>query len=141
MHLDAWTLVLQTINVVVLIWLLGRFLYRPVISAIAARQAAAAKILADAEASRDEAQAHSRELQLKADALAASEAEVLTGTRARAEAERVEIVRAAGEEAEQLRVAGRADLERKPTRPANGSKPMRPSWRWTSLASSCSARR
>lgn len=111
MHIDGWTLALQTINVVVLIWLLSRFLYRPVIAAIAARQAAAVRILAEAEASRDSAQARARELQLKAEALAASESDVLAGARARAEIERAEILRAAGEETARLQTAGRADLE------------------------------
>ena len=30
MHIDCWTLALQTINVVVLIWLMSRFLFRPI---------------------------------------------------------------------------------------------------------------
>jgi F-type H+-transporting ATPase subunit b len=30
MHLDPWTLALQTINVLVLVWLLAHFLFRPV---------------------------------------------------------------------------------------------------------------
>ena len=41
MHFDPWTLALQTINVLVLVWLLAHFLFRPVAGIIAARRAAA----------------------------------------------------------------------------------------------------
>ena len=50
MHFDWSTLILQTINVLVLLWLLRRFLFRPVAAIIAQRQAAAEKLLADAAA-------------------------------------------------------------------------------------------
>lgn len=112
MHVDGWTLALQTINVVVLIWLLSRFLYRPVIAAIAARQAAVAKILSEAEASRDAAAAEARDLQAKADAVRASEADVMAQARARAEAERAELLRAGEAEVAKRQAMARADLER-----------------------------
>jgi F-type H+-transporting ATPase subunit b len=48
MVIDAWTLVLQTINVLILIWLLQKFFWRPVSAIIAERRGAAAKLLADA---------------------------------------------------------------------------------------------
>ena len=66
MHIDWWTLGLQTVNAVVLIWLLAHFLFRPVADAIAGRQKAAGQLLADAKAAkaaaegeRDEALAES----------------------------------------------------------------------------------
>jgi F-type H+-transporting ATPase subunit b len=55
MHPDWWTLGLQTANVLVLVWLLGRFLFRPVAAIVAERAAAAAKLLDDAAATRDAA--------------------------------------------------------------------------------------
>jgi F-type H+-transporting ATPase subunit b len=57
MHIDWWTLALQTVNVLVLVWILGRFFFRPVMAIVAQRQQQAAKLLADAEAARHEAQA------------------------------------------------------------------------------------
>jgi len=39
MHLDRWTLLLQTVNFIVLIWLLHRFLYQPVLRLSDARRA------------------------------------------------------------------------------------------------------
>ena len=39
MRFDWWTLALQTVNFAVLVWLLHRFLYKPVLRAIDARRA------------------------------------------------------------------------------------------------------
>ena len=57
MHFDWWTLALQTVNVLVLIWLLGRFFFRPVMNIVAKRQAEANKLLSDAASARQEAAA------------------------------------------------------------------------------------
>lgn len=57
MHIDWWTLALQTVNVLVLIWILGRFFFRPVMNIVAKRQAEANKLLSDAAAARQEATA------------------------------------------------------------------------------------
>jgi F-type H+-transporting ATPase subunit b len=55
MHIDWWTLALQTANVLVLIWILARFFFRPVADIIARRQDQANKLLADAAATRQAA--------------------------------------------------------------------------------------
>jgi len=57
MTIDWWTLGLQTVNVVVLVWLLGRFFWRPMASMIEQRRAATQQLLGDAEAKRDSAAA------------------------------------------------------------------------------------
>ena len=57
MHIDWWTLGLQAVNALVLIWLLAHFLYRPVVNAIAARQKAAGQLLTDAQAAKAAAEA------------------------------------------------------------------------------------
>jgi F-type H+-transporting ATPase subunit b len=112
MHFDLWTLALQTVNVIVLIWLLSRFLYRPIVAAITARQAAAAKIVGEAEQRLSAAQAESAELKRKIDELAAAETDILAKARGKAEEDRAALLRQAGEEAAELRSQGRADLER-----------------------------
>jgi F-type H+-transporting ATPase subunit b len=56
MHIDWWTLALQTVNVLVLIWILGRFFFRPVADLVAKRREQAAKLIADADAARKEAE-------------------------------------------------------------------------------------
>ena len=55
MRIDWWTLALQTINVLVLVWILARFFFRPVADIVAKRQEEANKLLSDATATRQEA--------------------------------------------------------------------------------------
>jgi F-type H+-transporting ATPase subunit b len=50
MHIDWWTLALQTVNALVLIWILTRFFFRPVMNIIAKRQSEVNKVMADADA-------------------------------------------------------------------------------------------
>ena len=57
MELDWTTFVLEVLNFLVLVWLLKRFLYRPVLAVIEARRAETANKLDGAEAVRREAQA------------------------------------------------------------------------------------
>jgi F-type H+-transporting ATPase subunit b len=56
MHFDWRTLALQAVNVLVLIWILGRFLFRPVMEIIARRQDEANKQLLAAAAERKSAE-------------------------------------------------------------------------------------
>jgi F-type H+-transporting ATPase subunit b len=55
MRFDWWTLALQTVNVLVLIWILARFFFRPIADIVARRQAEASKLLSDAAAARQAA--------------------------------------------------------------------------------------
>ena len=55
MKFDWWTLALQTVNALVLIWILARFFFRPVVNIIAKRQEEANKLLANAAAAREKA--------------------------------------------------------------------------------------
>ena len=57
MELDWTTFILEVINFLVLIWILNRLLYRPLMQVIAQRKAAIQKTLSDAEAVRGSAQA------------------------------------------------------------------------------------
>jgi F-type H+-transporting ATPase subunit b len=56
MQFDWTTFALEALNFLVLVWLLKRFFYRPVLAMIEARRAATAKTIADAEAVRREAE-------------------------------------------------------------------------------------
>jgi len=55
MRINWWTLALQTVNVLVLTWILARFFFRPVADIVAKRQEEANKVLAEAEAARRQA--------------------------------------------------------------------------------------
>jgi len=57
MEFDWTTVILEMLNFLVLIWLLKRFFYRPVLAVIEKRRAAGEKILTDAEARHREADA------------------------------------------------------------------------------------
>src|SRR5580693_5987928 len=86
MQIDWWTLGLQAVNALVLIWLLAHFLFRPVVNAIGTRQKAAGQLLAVAKAAkeaadseRDKAAAETARLvEHRSEALKAAEAEATT---------------------------------------------------------------
>lgn len=57
MHIDRWTLLLQTVNFAVLVWLLHRFLYRPVLQLMGARKAEVQRQFDAAKAAEEQAKA------------------------------------------------------------------------------------
>jgi len=65
MPIDWFTVCAQALNFLVLVWLLKRFLYKPILRAIDARETRIAQELADADAKRNEAQAERDEFQRK----------------------------------------------------------------------------
>lgn len=97
MHLDGWTIALQTVNFAILVWLLHRFLYQPVLRVIDARKAEVQRHYDDARTAEDKAKA----------ALAAIEAQ-----RTGIAAEREAALKAATAEAEDAAAARRARAER-----------------------------
>jgi len=126
MHIDLWTLALQTVNVLVLVWLLARFLFRPVAAVIAARREAADKLLADAEAQRQQATATAAAVANARAGLNAEGERVLAAARTAAETERAALLQHTFDAAARLqadaqqaiardRQAMRAALEREAT--------------------------
>lgn len=65
MLIDWFTVVAQTINFLILVWLLKRFLYQPILDAIDAREQRIAQELADAEAQKAEARQERDEFERK----------------------------------------------------------------------------
>ena len=63
MQVDWWTLALQTVNFLVLVWLLERFLFRPVRAVLKKRQENVAQTLADAETARAQAESVKQSLE------------------------------------------------------------------------------
>ncbi len=112
MHFDSSTLALQTVNVLVLLWLLRRFLFRPVVNIIAERRNAADKLLSEAAAVRERAQAAAAEATRHETELAAEGDRILADARAAAEAERTRLLTQTKGEAAQARDAALATLER-----------------------------
>ena len=97
MHLDWWTIGLQTINFGILVWLLQRFLYKPVLAMIDARKAEVRRQFDAAKEVEEKAKAH----------LAIVEAE-----RAGIAAEREAVLKSAGVQAQELAEVRRAQAER-----------------------------
>ncbi|HTH60819.1 MAG TPA: F0F1 ATP synthase subunit B [Paraburkholderia sp.] len=112
MRIDWSTLALQTINALVLVWLLARFLFKPVADIIDARQKAAQALLADADANRVAAQAERSAASAETARLAASRDAVLQAAQTDADAHRDALLAAARAEAAQLRAYAAQEIER-----------------------------
>ncbi|HWK51815.1 MAG TPA: F0F1 ATP synthase subunit delta [Steroidobacter sp.] len=97
MRFDWWTFVLQTINFAVLVWLLHRFLYRPVLSMIDTRRAEVQKQFAEAAA---------------LEAKAKTALENMEAQRASIAAERAAALKAAATQGEEVAASRRAQAER-----------------------------
>jgi len=111
MQIDWWTLGLQAVNALVLIWLLARFLFRPVVDAIAARQQAAGELLADAQAAKAAAESEREQAAAEAARLAARRSEALKAAEAEAATAKSALLAAAQADADKLRAAAKAEIE------------------------------
>ena len=65
MLIDWFTIGAQTLNFIILVWLLKRFLYMPILNAVDAREKRIAAELADADAQKAEAQEERDQFQRK----------------------------------------------------------------------------
>ena len=110
MRIDWWTLGLQTVNVLILVVILARFLFRPVVAIMADRQAAAAKILAEAEAEKAKAAAARTAAEAESDRIAAARDVVLRQAAEDANAQREAALATAKEEADQVRMAAETEM-------------------------------
>jgi F-type H+-transporting ATPase subunit b len=97
MRFDWWTLALQTVNFAVLVWLLHRFLYKPVLRIIATRQAEVERQYAEARKAEAEAKASRVEAEAARAGIAAERDAALKAATARAD----ERARARSAQAEQ----------------------------------------
>ena len=102
MLLDWFTIGAQTLNFLLLVWLLKRFLYRPILNAIDAREKLIAKELADADAKKSEAQRERDEFQKKNEAFDQQRAALLIKATEEAKAERLRLLEAARQWADAL---------------------------------------
>ncbi|SDU19061.1 ATP synthase F0 subcomplex B subunit [Verrucomicrobium sp. GAS474] len=110
MLIDWFTLGAQALNFLVLVWLLKRFLYRPILDAIDIREKRIASEIADANAKRDEAQKEKEEFQRKNEEFDRQRAELLGKAAEEAKRERQGLLDAARKEAEDLTAKRREAL-------------------------------
>jgi F-type H+-transporting ATPase subunit b len=102
MLIDWFTVGAQALNFLVLVWLLKRFLYQPILDAIDAREQRIAKELADADARKAEAQKERDEFQHKNEAFEQQRAALLGKATEEAKAERQRLLDEARQAADAL---------------------------------------
>jgi F-type H+-transporting ATPase subunit b len=89
---DWFTVGAQALNFLILVWLLKRFLYKPILAAIDAREQRIAKELADADAKQAEAQKRRDEFQHKNDEFERQRAALLSQATDAANIERQRLI-------------------------------------------------
>jgi F-type H+-transporting ATPase subunit b len=112
MRIDWWTLALQTANVLILIWLLARFLFRPVADIVARRQEKANKLLADAAEVQREADDARADLERARANIVAGRDKVIAEAHTAAESERLALLARTNEEITKLRAEADAAISR-----------------------------
>src|ERR1700733_11157535 len=103
MPIDWFTVVAQAINFLILVWLLKRFLYKPILHAIDEREKGIAAQLAEAEAKKAEAQQERDDYQHKNETFDQERAALLTKATDEAKAERQRLLDEVRKETDALR--------------------------------------
>ena len=112
MKIDWWTLGLQTVNVVILIWLLEWFFWEPIAAMIAQRRASTSQILADAEAKRTAATAALGEIELTRAGFAKERGAILEAAREAAEQEHASRLKRAETEVAALEATAKDQIDK-----------------------------
>ncbi|MBK5105783.1 MAG: F0F1 ATP synthase subunit B, partial [Burkholderiales bacterium] len=102
MLIDWFTVLAQVVNFLILVWLLKRFLYRPILDAIDAREQRIARELADADAKKAEAQTERDEFQHKNEAFEQQRAALMNTATEEAKTERLRLLDEARQAADAL---------------------------------------
>ena len=107
MNFDWWSFALQTINFAILVWLLHRFLYRPVLRLIEARRSEIDKQFINVKAAQDEVKSQAAEIKAE---------------RAKIGAEREQAIKTATQQAEGLARARKAQAEKEAAALMDGAR-------------------
>lgn len=102
MLIDWFTVGAQVVNFLILVWLLKRFLYKPILDAIDAREKRIARELADADAKKAEAQKERDEFQHKNEAFEQQRVTLMTQAKDEAKTERLRLLEEARQAADSL---------------------------------------
>ncbi len=102
MLIDWFTVGAQALNFIILVWLMKRFLYKPILHAIDAREMRIAAELADADAKKVEAQKERNEFQHKNEVFDQQRATLLAQVTDEAKAERQRLLEEARKAADAL---------------------------------------
>jgi len=110
MQIDWWTLALQAFNFLILVWLLSRFLYRPIKEVIEKRKALAGEAFAEAEAQKREAEAARKRFEDDRAALAGERQDMLKTLHQEMEGERARALEDAKKKADGMLDSARAAI-------------------------------
>lgn len=102
MTIDWFTVIAQAINFILLLYLMKRFLYKPILNAIDKRESHIAQALADAEMKKIAAESQKEEYTLKTDNLNRQRAAFLEKAQKDGDAEMVRLLQEAREKADAL---------------------------------------
>ena len=102
MLIDWFTVCAQAVNFLILVWLMKRYLYKPILAAIDAREKRIAAELADAVAKKAEAQKERDEFQRKNEEFDQQRAALLTKATDEAKAQGARLIDEAGKAADAL---------------------------------------
>ncbi len=102
MLIDWFTVAAQALNFLILVWLLKRFLYQPILNAIDSREKLIASELADAAAKKTEAQKDRDDFQHKNDEFDRQRDALLSKAKADADSEHQRLLGEAGKAADDL---------------------------------------
>src|SRR5580704_6043927 len=111
MPIDWFTVVAQAINFLILVWLLKRFLYKPILHAIDEREHGIATQLAEAKATQVESQQERDDFQHKNDAFERERAALFQKATGEAKAERQRLLEDARHEADTVRAKRQEALQ------------------------------
>jgi F-type H+-transporting ATPase subunit b len=103
MLIDWFTVCAQAINFLILVWLLKRLLYKPVLAAIDAREKKIAAQLADAAATKERAQTEREEFRHRNESFDQERETLLRKAANEATAERLRLMESARQDSQQLR--------------------------------------
>jgi len=112
MLIDWFTVSAQVVNFLILVWLLKRFLYKPILNAIDAREKRVAAVLAEADTKKAEAETERNEFQHKNEKFDRQRGELLNKAKDEAEAERQRLFDEARKDSDALRAKRQEGLKR-----------------------------
>jgi F-type H+-transporting ATPase subunit b len=112
MTIDWWTLGIQAVNVIILVWLLAWFFWRPVAAMIEQRRATAQQILAEAETKRNQATDALAEIERTRAGFEKEREMIIAAAHKAAEQVRTELLASAAKEVATLEASARATIEK-----------------------------
>ncbi len=110
MSFSWWTFALQAVNFLILIWLLRRFLFKPVTAIVAKRKEEIARGMTEASAEKQKALDLQRDLQAQRAGIEVERQKAIEEQRAQLAAERTKLIDEARADAEKIRSQAAAQL-------------------------------